>query len=133
MNGWGTIVHEIYRYEYERGAQREYKRQLDVRYSGAQYHGEWEARPELAARLDFADEVYVACAGYIAPRAKDAELCGMLARYQEFVVRFSAQVAPSAAPVLDEDDLAELLARLDDKWEAAMALPASAIPATSRP
>ncbi len=128
MNGWGTIVHEIYRYEYERGAQREYKRQLDVWYPGAQYYGEWEAKPELAARLDFADEAYVACARYIAPRAKDAELCGILARYQEFVVRFSAQVAPSAAPMLDEDDLAELLTRLDDKWKAAMALPASPPP-----
>ena len=125
MNGWGTIVHEIYRYKYERGAQREYKRQLDVWYQGAQYYGEWEARPELAARLDFADEAYVACARYIAPRVKDAELCGMLARYQEFVVRFSAQVAPSEEPMLDENDLAELLTKLDDKWEAAMAPPAS--------
>jgi len=129
MNGWGTIVHEIYRYEYERGAQREYKRQLDVWYQGAQYYGKWEAKPDLAARLDFADEAYVACASYIAPRAKDAELCGILARYQEFVVRFSAQVAPSGAPMLDEDDLAELLTKLDDKWEAAMA-PPTAPPST---
>ena len=129
MNGWGTIVHEIYRYEYERGAQREYKRQLNVWYPGAQYYGEWEAKPELAARLDFADEAYVACARYIAPRVKDAELCGMLARYQEFVVRFSAQVAPSEAPMLNENDLAELLTKLDDKWEAAMA-PPTAPPST---
>ena len=125
MNGWGSVYHEIYRYKYQRDAQREYKRQLDVFYSGAQYYREWEAKPELGARMDFADEAYAACASYIAPRAKDAEICHILVRYQEFVVRFSAEVAPSEEPMLDEDDLAELLSKLDDKWEAAIAPPAS--------
>ncbi len=47
----------------------------------------------------------------------------MLARYGEFVVRFSAEIAPLAAPVLDEVALAELLVKLDDRWEVALAAP----------
>ena len=121
MNGWGTIVHEIYRYEYEHDAQREYKRQLDVFYTSPQYLGSWESRPEMMARLDFADEAYVACASYIAPNTEGASRCGMLARYGEFVVRFSAQIAPAAPAALDEDELGELLVKLDDRWQAAMA------------
>jgi hypothetical protein len=50
----------------------------------------------------------------------------MLARYDEFVVRFSAQVAPSAAPMLDEEALAELLTKLDDRFESAMTSETSA-------
>ncbi|MFZ2423967.1 MAG: hypothetical protein WA029_22775, partial [Anaerolineae bacterium] len=114
-------VHEIYRYEFVRNAQREYKRQLDVFYTSPQYLDSWEPKPEMTARLDFADEAYVACASYIAPNTEGASRCGMLARYDEFVVRFSAQIAPAAAPALDENDLGELLAKLDDRWEAAMA------------
>ncbi|MBK9094064.1 MAG: hypothetical protein IPM84_15090 [Anaerolineae bacterium] len=36
MNGDGVVVHEIYRYEFVRSAQREYKRQLDVFYTSGQ-------------------------------------------------------------------------------------------------
>jgi len=125
MEGLGTVVHEIYRYERVRSAQREYHRQLDVWYPDARYYGAWEEKPELARQLDFADEAYVACASYHAPQVNGGKLCGMLARYGEFVVRFSAEIAPSAAPALDAAALAELLAKLDDRWEAAMT---SAIP-----
>ena len=128
MEGLGTIVHEIYRYERVGSAQREYHRQLDVWYPGARYYGAWEEKPEMARQLAFADEAYVACASYYAPQVKEAELCGILARYGEFVVRFSAEIAPSAAPMLDEDDLGELLAKLDDRWEAAMASSATPSP-----
>lgn len=129
MNGRGTIVHEIYRYEFVRDAQREYKRQLDVWYpGGAQYYDDWEKRLELTARLNTADEAYVACAKYIAPITEGTSRCGMLARYDEFVVRFSAQIAPSAAPMLGEDDLGELLAKLDDRWQAAMSSSATPSP-----
>ena len=128
MNGYGTVVHEIYRYEFVRNAQREYKRQLDVWYPGAHFYGTWKENPELTASLDFADEAYVACASYIAPNTEGAELCGMLARYGEFIVRFSAQIAPAAPAALDEDDLGELLAKLDDRWEAAMSSSATPFP-----
>jgi len=128
MNGDGVVVHEIYRYEFVRSAQREYKRQLDVFYSSPQYLDSWKPRPEMMARLDFADEAYVACASYISSITEGASRCGMLARYDEFVVRFSAQIAPSAAPMLDEDDLGELLAKLDDRWEAAMSSSATPSP-----
>ena len=121
MNGDGVVVHEIYRYEFVRSAQREYKRQLDVFYTSPQYLDSWESRPEMMARLDFADEAYVACASYIAPNTEGASRCGMLARYGEFVVRFSAQIAPAAPAALDEDELGELLVKLDDRWQAAMA------------
>ena len=124
MEGFGTVIHEIYRYERVRSAQREYHRQLDVWYPGARYYGAWEEKPGMARQLDFADEAYVACASYYAPQVKEAKLCGMLARYGEFVVRFSAEIAPAApaAPLaLDEDELGELLVKLDDRWQAAMA------------
>ena len=78
-------------------------------------------KPELTTLMDFADEAYVACASYIAPNTEGAKLCHMLARYGEFVVRFSAQIAPAAPLALDEDELGELLVKLDDRWEAAMA------------
>ncbi|MFZ1507977.1 MAG: hypothetical protein WAV74_14450 [Anaerolineae bacterium] len=120
MSGDGVVVHEIYRYEFVRSAQREYKRQLDVWYPGTHFYGAWEEKPELTTLMDFADETYVACASYIAPNTEGAELCGMLARYGEFVVRFSAQSAPAAPAALDEDELGELLVKLDDRWEAAM-------------
>ncbi|MFZ2619223.1 MAG: hypothetical protein WA077_24805, partial [Anaerolineae bacterium] len=110
-----------YRYEFVRSAQREYKRQLDVFYSGRQANDAWEEKPELTTLMDFADEAYVACASYIAPNTEGAKLCHMLARYGEFVVRFSAQIAPAAPLALDEDELGELLVKLDDRWEAAMA------------
>lgn len=122
MEGYGTIVHEIYRYERLASARREYRRQLEVWYPGMQYYRAWEEKPELTMQLDFADEAYVACASYHAPQVKDAKRCGMLARYGEFVVRFSAQIAPDAAPGLDEAALAVLLAKLDDRWESAMTL-----------
>ncbi|MBK9095257.1 MAG: hypothetical protein WAV79_07160 [Anaerolineae bacterium] len=121
MSGDGVVYHEIYRYEFVRSAQREYKRQLDVWYPGTHFYGAWEEKPELTTLMDFADEAYVACASYIAPNTEGAELCGMLARYGEFVVRFSAQIAPAAPLALDEDELGELLVKLDDRWEAAMA------------
>lgn len=122
MEGYGTIVHEVYRYKRLASARREYRRQLEVWYPGAQYYAQWEEKPDLRLQLDFADEAHVACASYHAPQARDAELCGMLARYGEFVVRFSAQIAPDAAPALDEAALAALLAKLDDRWENAMTL-----------
>ena len=128
MSGDGVVYHEIYRYEFVRSAQREYKRQLDVFYSGRQSNDAWEEKPELTTLLDFADEAYVACASYIAPNTEGAKLCHMLARYGEFVVRFSAQIAPAAPAALDEDDLAELLAKLDDRWEAAMSSSATPSP-----
>ena len=121
MNGDGVVVHEIYRYEFVRSAQREYRRQLDVWYPGTHFYGAWGGKSELTTLLDFADEAYVACASYIAPNTEGAELCGMLARYGEFVVRFSAQIAPAAPAALDEDELGELLVKLDDRWQAAMA------------
>ena len=121
MSGDGVVVHEIYRYEFVRSAQREYKRQLDVWYPGTHFYGAWEEKPELTTLMDFADEAYVACASYIAPNTEGASRCGMLARYGEFVVRFSAQIAPAAPLALDEDELGELLVKLDDRWEAAMA------------
>ena len=121
MSGDGVVVHEIYRYEFVRSAQREYKRQLDVWYPGTHFYGAWGGKSELTTLLDFADEAYVACASYIAPNTEGAELCGMLARYGEFVVRFSAQIAPAAPLALDEDELGELLVKLDDRWQAAMA------------
>ncbi|MBK9093144.1 MAG: hypothetical protein IPM84_10235 [Anaerolineae bacterium] len=121
MSGDGVVVHEIYRYEFVRSAQREYKRQLDVWYPGTHFYGAWGEKSELTTLMDFADEAYVACASYIAPNTEGAELCGMLARYGEFVVRFSAQIAPAAPAALDEDELGELLVKLDDRWEAAMA------------
>ena len=124
MSGDGVVVHEIYRYEFVRGAQREYKRQLDVWYPGTRYYGAWKDKSVLTASLDFADEAYVACARYIGPNTEGASRCGMLARYGEFVVRFSAQIAPAAPAALDEDELGELLAKLDNRWEAAMASPA---------
>ena len=128
MEGLGTIVHEIYRYERVGSAQREYHRQLDVWYPGARYYGAWKEETEMARQLDFADEAYVACASYYAPQVKEAKLCHMLARYGEFVVRFSAEIAPSAAPMLDEEALAELLERLDERWEAAIASPPTPSP-----
>ena len=122
MSGDGVVVHEIYRYEFVRGAQREYKRQLDVWYPGARFYGDWKDKPALTASLDFANEAYVACASYIAPKVEGASRCGMLARYGEFVIRFSAQIAPAAPAMgLDEDELGELLVKLDDRWQAAMA------------
>ena len=121
MSGDGVVGHEIYRYEFVRSAQREYKRQLNVFYSGRQSNDAWEEKPELTTLLDLADEAYVACASYIAPNTEGAKLCHMLARYGEFVVRFSAQIAPAAPLALDEDELGELLVKLDDRWQAAMA------------
>ena len=128
MNGDGVVVHEIYRYEFVRSAQREYKRQLNVFYTSPQYLDSWEPKPEMTARLDFADEANVACASYIAPNTEGASRCGMLARYGEFVVRFSAQIAPAAPLALDEDELGELLAKLDDRWQAAMTSPSTPSP-----
>lgn len=122
MNGDGTVVHEVYRYERMKSAQREYRRQLEVWYPWAQYYVAWEANLDLSRRLGFADEAYVACTSYYEPQVKDAKLCHVLARYGEFVVRFSAEIAPNAAPALDEAALAVLLAKLDDRWESAMTL-----------
>lgn len=122
MDGYGTIVHEVYRYERLRSAQREYRRQLQVWYPWAQYYGAWEENLDLVGQLDFADEAYLACTTYYAPQVSSAKLCHMLARYGEFVVRFSAEIAREAAPALDEAGLTELLAKLDDRWESAMTL-----------
>ncbi|MBK9234400.1 MAG: hypothetical protein IPO15_27110 [Anaerolineae bacterium] len=116
MSGDGVVVHEIYRYEFVRSAQREYKRQLDVFYR----HPLYRAWGKAETTLGFATR-HVACASYIAPTTEGASRCGMLARYGEFVVRFSAQIAPAAPAALDEDELGELLVKLDDRWQAAMA------------
>ncbi len=123
MEGYGTVVHEIYRYKRVPAAQSEYQRQLKVFYPAPRFLKPWLPRPDLTEQLDSADEAHVACASYIRPQVKDAQQCRMLARYGEFVVRFSAQIAPSAAPFLDEVALTELLVKLDDRWEVAMAAP----------
>lgn len=113
----GVAVHEIYRYECVNNARREYKRQLDVWFPRTPLYDEWRPREDLKASLAFADEAYVACANRGWPLEEKIMNCGMLARYQEYVVRFSTQVVP---PYLTFEDLARILESIDATFASAM-------------
>ena len=113
----GVAVHEIYRYEFVNAARREYKRQLDVWFPDTPLYDEWRPREDLRATLAFADEDYVACASHGRPLGEKVRNCGMLARYHEYVVRFSTQVVP---PHLTFEDLGTILQSIDHKFSSAM-------------
>jgi hypothetical protein len=113
----GVAVHEIYRYRFVGDARREYERQLDVLFPDTALYDEWRAREDLRAWLAFADEGYVACAKHGWPLEEKITNCRMLARYHEYVVRFSTQVIP---PHLTFDDLAQVLKSIDDGFASAM-------------
>lgn len=113
----GVAVLEIYRYECVNDARREYKRQLDVWFPDTPLYDEWRPREELHTALVFADEAYVACANRGRPLEETITNCRMLARYHEYVVRFSTQVIPS---YLTFEDLAVILKSIDSKFASAM-------------
>ncbi len=115
--GIGVAVHEIYRYECVNDAEREYRRQLDVWFPDTPLYDEWLPRKDLRALLAFADEAYLACANRGRPHEEKITNCGMLARYHEYVVRFSTQVVP---PYLTFEGLARILKGLDEKFASAM-------------
>ena len=109
----GVAIHEIYRYECVNDAHREYKRQLDVLFPGTPLYDQWRPQEDLHTALVFADEAYVACANRGRPLEEKITNCRMLARYHEYVVRFSTQVIP---PYLTFEDLAGILKSLDHQF-----------------
>lgn len=113
----GVAVHEIYRYELVDAARREYKRQLDVLFPDTPLYDEWRSREDLCASLTFPDETYVACANRGRPLEEKVTNCRILARYHEYVIRFSTQVIP---PHLTFEDLVRILKDIDDKFASAM-------------
>ncbi len=113
----GVAVHEIYRYEFVDDARHEYERQLDVLFPDAPLYGEWQPREDLRASLAFADEAYVACANHGRPLDEKILNCGMVARYHEYVVRFSTQVVP---PHLTFEGLAGIFRSMDALFASAM-------------
>jgi len=113
----GVAVHEIYRYEFIESAQHEYGRQLDILFPDTQYYDKWHPREDLQTALTFADESHVACANRKLLSGGTVINCRMLARYQEYVVRFSTQVVP---PYLTFEDLAGIFKNLDDKFASAV-------------
>jgi len=113
----GVAVHEIYRYECVNDARREYKRQLDVWFPDTPLYDEWRPQEDLHTAFVFAGEAYVACANRGRPLEEKIMNCRMLARYHEYVVRFSTQVVP---PYLTFEDLVKILKTIDNKFASAM-------------
>lgn len=116
----GGAVHEIYRYECVNDAQREYKRQLDIFFPDTPLYDKWLPDENLHTAVAFADEVYAACASRGRSLNEKLTDCRILARYQEYVVRFHTEVIP---PYLTFDDLVEILSGLDNRFAAAMKPP----------
>ena len=85
--------------------------------SRIRHSDEWQPREDLRASLAFTDEAYVACANRGRPLEEKPANCRMVARYHEYVVRFSTQVV---LPHLTFEGLARIFKSMDDQFASAM-------------